>query len=540
MSEKNARAGKGILGKYGMAASSIVIFICAVALMIQKHAENVFWYGIVFIAISLYMLISAIAGIAKKEDDAPEKISNMIDGNAIDLRSAASSRGGGMLMHFVEMMRGYFVTITKNLQEFAFNFYSIDRRMQGFLKAFSFMSKNVKDGIVSGKTVYDTVQTQLASTEEISSTAQSLARLASDMNLAMMSANEGAQRGTTKLKEIESTFKSVGESTLGLARQSEDLSTKADTIQDVVRRITGIADQTNLLALNASIEAARAGTAGLGFAVVAEEVKKLADESRSATEQIFTSLSELVEGVQQATENVNSMSSFIGDANTIVQEVITEITSVLGEIGTIGNSSQTVAASAQELGASSQELTSFAQLVAGETDKLRSVLTGIEVELGRLENAAEDLNATTHSGANEASEMIDILKSVKTMTNEDLAISVEDAIRAHKSWIDSLRKSLDNGHADLETDGNKCRFGIFLSSVERPAFVPEKLWREMLDKHNKLHSYGHKVDECLEHGDTRSATATYNEAEALSRELTSMLTGIISSCRSGKLVPYSR
>ena len=104
---------------------------------------------------------------------------------------------------------------------------------------------------------------------------------------------EGRRAGHDAIREVERSSAQVGTAMSGLAAKSAQIGGIVDTI-------TGIAEQTNLLALNAAIEAARAGEQGRGFTVVAEEVRKLAEESQSAAGQIST----LIEEIQAETNNV--------------------------------------------------------------------------------------------------------------------------------------------------------------------------------------------------------------------------------------------
>ena len=159
---------------------------------------------------------------------------------------------------------------------------------------------------------------------------------------------------------------------VGQARSTNDrvseLSKAVGRIGDVVELINTIAEQTNLLALNATIEAARAGEAGRGFAVVASEVKALAEQTSKATGEIGQQIS----GIQAAT-----------------QESVNAIKAISGTIEKLSEISSSIAAAVEEQGAATQEISRNVQQAAEGTRQVSSNITDVQ------RGAAETGSAST-------------------------------------------------------------------------------------------------------------------------------------------------
>src|SRR3984957_6588402 len=165
------------------------------------------------------------------------------------------------------------------------------------------------------------------------------------------------------------------------------LSRAAQEIGDVVKLITAIAEQTNLLALNATIEAARAGEAGRGFAVVASEVKSLASQTAKATDEISTHIA----GMQGAT-----------------QESVAAIKEIGGTIAQVSNIASTIASAVEQQSSATQEIARSVQNVAQGTQEVAANI--MQVNRGATETGS-------------ASE--EVLNSAKTLSTESTRLRAE-------------------------------------------------------------------------------------------------------------------
>jgi len=203
-----------------------------------------------------------------------------------------------------------------------------------------------------------------ASVETMASTAEDMARNTQGLASAATKVNESAVRGgeivSSSIQGMESVSNRIQES----AGRIQALGQRSQEIGDIIGVIEDIAEQTNLLALNAAIEAARAGEQGRGFAVVADEVRKLAERTGKATKEITT----VIESVQQGTtEAVHSMEAGTKEAHSgmaLAREAGIRLTEIVKGVQRVVDMIQIFAESTQQQSQVSGELSSSIQQVA--------------------------------------------------------------------------------------------------------------------------------------------------------------------------------
>ncbi|QOS98871.1 globin-coupled sensor protein [Brevibacterium sp. JNUCC-42] len=159
--------------------------------------------------------------------------------------------------------------------------------------------------------------------------------------------------GTAKLDEQVHQFDQLQSSMQEISIEMKSLEDTSNQIRGIVSVVTGIAEQTNLLALNAAIEAARAGEQGRGFAVVADEVRKLAEQTKKS-----------VSGVTQLIEKTNNQTSRVSSLLDRVEELITSSTSSMSEITCFfANIQKAVSISKERSNLIEQELVTFSRVI---------------------------------------------------------------------------------------------------------------------------------------------------------------------------------
>ena len=185
------------------------------------------------------------------------------------------------------------------------------------------------------------VQTVASATEELAASIQEISRQVTDSSNMAKAASDQAKRTNTQVESLVEAAQKIGE---------------------VVNLISDIAEQTNLLALNATIEAARAGEAGKGFAVVASEVKSLATQTAKATEEI----AQQVSGIQGATTDAAEAIRGIGKTVTEINDIATGIASAVDEQGA---ATQEIARNVQEASAGTQQVSASINQVTTAADE---------------------------------------------------------------------------------------------------------------------------------------------------------------------------
>jgi methyl-accepting chemotaxis protein len=213
--------------------------------------------------------------------------------------------------------------------------------------------------------------------DEASSNVQSVASSTEELTASVNEISRQVQESSRIASEA------VNQAQLTDVRINE-LSHAAGRIGDVVKLITAVAEQTNLLALNATIEAARAGEAGRGFAVVASEVKNLANQTAKATDEISTQIA----GMQSATQ--------------VSVTAIKEIGSTISRISEIAT---TIASAVEEQGAATQEISRNVQQAAAGTTQVASNIVAVNKGAGETGSASSQVLSSARALSTEGNKL---------------------------------------------------------------------------------------------------------------------------------------
>jgi len=207
--------------------------------------------------------------------------------------------------------------------------------------------------------------------EEMNATVLEVARNASEAAESSDNAKTKALEGAGVVSKVVAAIGQVQSQAMSLKSQMSELGAQAEGIGQVMNVITDIADQTNLLALNAAIEAARAGEAGRGFAVVADEVRKLAEKTMTATKEVGAAIAGIqkgtranVEGVDASVVTIEEATSLARDSGKALGEIVRLAEVASDQVRSIATASEEQSAATEEINRGIDEISRVAMETA--------------------------------------------------------------------------------------------------------------------------------------------------------------------------------
>ena len=232
----------------------------------------------------------------------------------------------------------------------------------------------------------------VSSAKEISATTQALVATMADVALLSQETGKSAGSGQTGLMRMVATMEKMSAASSAIAQKLADINAKVTNITSVVTTINKVADQTNLLSLNAAIEAAKAGEVGQGFAVVAREIRRLADQTAIATLDIEQMVKEMQSSVSSGVMGMEKFAQEVQSAVREVNEISSQTARIIEQVQGLGPRFESVneGMESQSIGARqiTEAMIQLSEATRNTADSQRDAVRAIEL----LDQAARVLH----------------------------------------------------------------------------------------------------------------------------------------------------
>ena len=270
----------------------------------------------------------------------------------------------------------------------------------GVSKASEELANQVRQASLGAQEQAARISETATAMEEMNSTVLEVARNAGTTAEASNQARDKAAAGSSEVQKVVAGMATINSGAEELRAEMEDLSRKAESIGAILNVISDIADQTNLLALNAAIEAARAGEAGRGFAVVADEVRKLAEKTMQATAQVGQAIRGIQDGTAKNMAKVENTVRMVDDVTTLannsgmaLSEIVSLVDSESDQIRAIATASEEQSATSEEINRSIEEVSRIASETASAMQASDEVVLNLGQQAQELDNLIREMKS---------------------------------------------------------------------------------------------------------------------------------------------------
>ncbi|WP_293206713.1 CHASE3 domain-containing protein [Microcoleus sp. PH2017_01_SCD_O_A] len=250
----------------------------------------------------------------------------------------------------------------------------------------------------SGKELEEVIAKQAASIREVEATTKEIAATSRQLKQAMQGITStfqtttiAAEGGQRNLSHMENTMRELSTATTSISSQLSNISEKANNISRIIITITKVADQTNLLSLNAAIEAEKAGKYGMGFAVVAREIRRLADQTAVATLDIEKMVKEMQAAVSTGVTEMNKFTEEVNDSVEDVESVSWQLTEIIEQVQAITPRFSVVNQSMEAQSEGAQQISEVMVYLSQSSSQTAGALREINGAISQLNEASQGL-----------------------------------------------------------------------------------------------------------------------------------------------------
>ena len=310
-------------------------------------------------------------------------------------------------------LRGLIGSINDNAAHVSATAEELSASTEGVTRASQDVGENMELIAAGAQTSATSAQESSLAMEETALGVQRIAESAQQLNDSASTTEKLAEQSGGAVKQAKDQMNVIYESSHATSELIARLSKQTAEIENIIHVITDITEQTNLLALNAAIEAARAGEHGKGFAVVADEVRKLAEQSKQSANQIVeltteiqTDTKQVERAVADSLKNVEEGVHVIDEAGNAFLSIVQAVQTMGVQIGDISAATEEISAGAEEVSASIQEIATHSIEASGKTAQ-NSI--AVQEQMATI----EEINTVAQALSRQAMSLQQVIKEFK-------------------------------------------------------------------------------------------------------------------------------
>lgn len=329
---------------------------------------------IIAVAVSILLGILLTRVITRRIIEAVNISNKLADGDLTMSINVKSRDETGQLLNAMKNMVGRLKNLVGNINSAADNIASGSQELSAASEQMS------KGSTGQAEKSYQIATSATEMSQTIIDIAKSAADIASSAENTLKTAQDGAVVVNKTVNEVKEISNMISES----SQLITSLGSRSQQIGDIIGVINDIADQTNLLALNAAIEAARAGEQGRGFAVVADEVRKLAEKTASATMEISGMITMIQDETDKSVSSMKRSSEKVETGVNLSAQAGETLNKIVNSVGELQSMVQQIASSTEEMSTASEQ-------ISGDIDTIASISNESSASTVQIANSASEL-----------------------------------------------------------------------------------------------------------------------------------------------------